>query len=53
MKVTLIGIDLAKNVFQICGSNQAEKSVFNRALKRSQLMVFLCKYPDSIIAMEA
>ncbi|ABE56085.1 transposase IS116/IS110/IS902 [Shewanella denitrificans OS217] len=53
MKVTLIGIDLAKNVFQVCGINQAGKSVFNRALKRSQLMAFLFKYPDSIIAMEA
>ncbi|WP_299494583.1 IS110 family transposase [uncultured Shewanella sp.] len=53
MKVTLIGIDLAKNVFQVCGINQAGKSIFNRALRRSQLIDFLLKYPDSIIAMEA
>jgi transposase len=31
MKVTLIGIDLAKNVFQICGVNQAGNQVFNKA----------------------
>ncbi|MXR70269.1 IS110 family transposase [Shewanella sp. JBTF-M18] len=53
MKVTLIGIDLAKNVFQVCGVNQACKSVFNRALRRHQLMAFLAQYPDVIIAMEA
>ncbi|MFG0449886.1 IS110 family transposase, partial [Shewanella sp. yb_14] len=35
MNVTLIGIDLAKNIFQVCGVNQAGKSVFNRAVKRS------------------
>lgn len=53
MKVTLIGIDLAKNVFQVCGVNQACKSVFNRALRRHQLLRFLAQYPDAIIAMEA
>ncbi|MCU8089117.1 IS110 family transposase, partial [Shewanella sp. SM21] len=38
MKVTLIGIDLAKNIFQVCGVNQAGKSVFNRSIKRAQLL---------------
>lgn len=53
MKVTLIGIDLAKNIFQVCGVNQAGKSVFNRSIKRAQLLPFLRTYPDATIAMEA
>lgn len=53
MKVTLIGIDLAKNIFQVCGVNQAGKSVFNRSIKRAQLLTFLRTYPDATIAMEA
>ena len=53
MKVTLIGVDLAKNVFQVCGVNQAGKSVFNRQVRRNALLPFLCQYPDAVIAMEA
>ena len=53
MSVSLIGIDLAKNVFQVCGVNQAGKQVFNRALKRKDLLNFLLQYSDITIAMEA
>ena len=53
MKVTLIGIDLAKTIFQVCGVNQAGKTVFNRTVKRKELLAFLAHYPDSSIAMEA
>lgn len=53
MKVTLIGIDLAKTIFQVCGVNQAGKPVFNRSVKRSELLAFLAQYPDAVVAMEA
>jgi transposase len=53
MKVTLIGIDLAKSIFQVCGVNQVGKCVFNRQLRRARLMEFLLQYPDASIAMEA
>ena len=53
MKVTLLGIDLAKNIFQVCGVNQAGKSVFNRQVRRAKLMELLLQYPDAVIAMEA
>lgn len=53
MQVTLIGIDLAKNVFQVCGVNQAGKSAFNRQIRRAKLSEFLAQYPDADIAMEA
>lgn len=53
MKVTLIGIDLAKSIFQVCGVNPAGKAVFNRQVRRNKLMKLLSEYPDVIIAMEA
>jgi transposase len=53
MNITLIGLDLAKNTIQVCGVNQAGKSVFNRALPRTKLLQFLAQYPEVPIAMEA
>ncbi len=53
MKVTLIGIDLAKSIFQVCGVNQAGKRVFNRQVRRARLMEFLLQHPDATMAMEA
>ena len=53
MKVTLIGIDLAKNIFQVCGVNQAGKVVFNRQVRRAKLMELLIQHPDATMAMEA
>lgn len=53
MKVTLIGLDLAKNVIQVCGVNQAGKAIFNRAVKREKLTEFLAQTPGVPVAMEA
>lgn len=53
MKVTLIGIDLAKTIFQVCGVNQAGKKVFNRQLRRNKLLSFLLQHPEVTMAMEA
>lgn len=53
MNVTLIGIDLAKTIFQVCGVNQAGKPVFNHTVKRKDLLAFLINHPDATIAMEA
>ena len=40
MQVTTIGLDLAKNVFQVHGINAAEKVVVRKQLRRSQVMAF-------------
>lgn len=53
MNVTLIGIDLAKTIFQVCGVNQAGRRVFNRQLRRQKLLAFLVQYPGVSVAMEA
>lgn len=53
MQITLIGLDLAKLIFQVCGVNRVGKPRFNKQLKRQKLMEFLMQYPQATIAMEA
>ena len=40
MQVTTIGLDIAKNVFQVRGIDAAEKVVVRRQLQRSQVLEF-------------
>ena len=40
MEVTTIGLDLAKNVFQVHGITEDEEVAFNRPLRRAQLLPF-------------
>ncbi len=51
--VTTIAIDLAKKLFQLCGLNCRNKVVFNRTVKRGQLLQVVREYPDALFAMEA
>jgi transposase len=51
--ITTLGIDLAKPVFQLCGSNQAQKVIFNKQVKRARLLDEIRKHPNAVIAMEA
>lgn len=53
MNVTLIGIDLAKSVFQVCAVNQQGKTVFNRPVRRNRLMALLLDHPGAVVATEA
>jgi transposase len=51
--VTTIGIDLAKNVFQLHGADKRGKRMFSKRLGRGQLMEFLAQIPPSVIGIEA
>ena len=53
MKLRTIGIDLAKNVFQVCGVNEHMKSQFNKRLKRHQLLDFMRQQAPTMVVMEA
>ena len=53
MKITTIGIDLAKNVFQIHGANEHGKPVLRKQLRRDQISVFFANLPPCLIGMEA
>ena len=53
MDIQLIGIDLAKTVFQVCGMNSTGKVVLRKRLKRANLLAFIANLPPSIIGIEA
>jgi transposase len=53
MKLRTIGIDLAKNVFQVCGVNEHMKPQFNKRLKRNQLLDFMRQQAPTMVVMEA
>ena len=40
MQITTIGLDIAKNVFQVHGIDAAEKVVVRKQLRRSQVLAF-------------
>ena len=53
MQVTTIGLDIAKNVFQVHGIDAAEKVVVRKQLRRGQVMKFFEALPPCLIGMEA
>jgi hypothetical protein len=53
MKITIIGIDLAKNVFQIHGVDAHGKAVLKKQIKREEMAVFFANLAPCLIGMEA
>jgi transposase len=53
MQVTTMGIDLAKNVFQLHGIDAANKVVLRKALRRSQVLPLFEDLAPCLIGMEA
>ena len=53
MDITTIGIDLAKNVFQVHGVNARGKVVLRKQLGRAQMAEFFVNLPPCLIGMEA
>jgi transposase len=53
MKITTVGIDLAKNVLQVHGVDEHGKRVFNKPLRRAQVLPFFANLPPALIGMEA
>jgi transposase len=53
MKITTVGIDLAKNIFQVHGVDERGKAVLRKQLRRAQVAVFFANLPPCVIGMEA
>ena len=53
MEITTVGIDLAKNVFQVHGIDERGKAVLRKQLRRGQVAVFFANLPPCVIGMEA
>jgi transposase len=53
MKATTIGIDLAKNVFQLHGVDGHGKVVLKKQMKREQMATFFANLAPALVGMEA
>ena len=55
MKIKRIGVDLAKNVFQLHGVDRRGKAVWKRRLSRGKWLAVLCDTapPGTVVGMEA
>lgn len=52
-KVTLLGIDIAKEIFQLHGVDSLGKAILKKKLKRSELLKFIAQMEPCVIVMEA
>jgi len=52
-EVSVVGLDLAKRVFQVHGAGPYGGVVFRRKLSRGQVLVFFTELPRCIVAMVA
>lgn len=53
MEITTIGLDLAKNVFQIHAIDANGVPVIRKAIRRSQMLAFFRELPPCLVGMEA
>jgi transposase len=53
MKITTVGIDLAKNVFQMHGVDERGRAVLRKQLGREQVSIFFANLPPCLIGLEA
>jgi len=53
MQITTIGLDIAKNVFQVHGIDSNEKVVVRKQLRRGQVLAFFKALPPCLVGMEA
>lgn len=51
--ITVLGIDLAKNVFQLHGTSKQEKNVLKKRLGREGLMQFMSQLTPCLVGIEA
>lgn len=53
MQVTTVGLDLAKNIFQVHGVTKTGDVAFNRPLRRAQILAFFQRLPPCLVGIEA
>jgi transposase len=52
-KITTIGLDLAKNVFQVHGIDETDQMVVRKPLRRGQVLGFFARLSRCLIGMKA
>jgi transposase len=53
MKITTIGLDIAKRVFQVHGADAAGKGHLRRKLQRAEVLTFFASLPPCLVGIEA
>lgn len=53
MKITTIGIDIAKSIFHLCGVNKMGRVLKKKQLKRKQMLPYLARLEPALVVMEA
>jgi transposase len=53
MKITTVGMDLAKNLMQVHGVDEHGMAVLRKQLRRTQVLPFFANIPPCLIGMEA
>lgn len=53
MQITTLGLDLAKNLFQVHGVDERGKTVLRKQLRRDQVAAFFARLPTCLVGMEA
>src|SRR3569833_2284435 len=51
--ITAIGLDLAKNVFQVHAVDEAGSVVMRKRLRRGQVLAFFAEIPSCLVGLEA
>lgn len=52
-EISVIGLDLAKNIFQVYGVNRKGERTANRKLSRKQMVSYFSNLPPCLIGIEA
>ncbi|ARC37812.1 IS110 family transposase [Paracoccus yeei] len=52
-EITTVGLDLAKNVFQLHGADARGGALLRKKLRRAQVLAFFATLPPCVVAMEA
>lgn len=50
---SIIGVDLAKGVFQVHGAGADGQVIYRKKLTRGKFMKFISEHPTCVVAMEA
>ena len=53
MKITTVGLDLAKQVFQGHGGDECDKVVLRKQLRRREVLSFFANLPPCLVGLEA
>ena len=53
MNITTLGIDIAKSVFHLHGTNKQGKVALKKRLRRDRLLAFMKNLPPCLVGMEA